>query len=229
MDYSRIRLLSFDCYGTLIDWRKSILDILEPLFNETGVVFSRDELFEVFLQADRGMTGSMYMPYREMLAEILLLMADELRVSISHGSRYILSDRFGDWQPFPDTIESLQALKERYRLAILSNVDDDLFSITSALLGIEFDYILTAEQLGSYKPSEKNFNLAQERFGLGLEEILHVAQSIHHDIIPSNTLGWNNVWVNRYAEPERTDPREFPDLEVPDLASLVRILRMETA
>ncbi len=229
MDFKKIRLLSFDCYGTLVDWKKSVLDILGPLFGESGISFSREELFKAFLKADRSMTGSPYMPYREVLGDTLLRMADELRVSIPPASRYILSERFAEWVPFPDTVTSLKDLKRRYRLGIISNVDDDLFSITNAVLDVEFDFIVTAQQLRSYKPAKENFIRAGERFGLEKEQILHVAQSIHHDILPSNRLGWNNVWVNRYGEPGRTDPLEFPDLEVPDLQSLVRILRMETA
>ncbi len=89
-------------------------------------------------------------------------------------------------------------------------------------------YIKKGYPEAKYKPSPENFRAAGIRFGLEQVEILHVAQSIHHDIIPGNKLGWKNVWVNRYAEPERTDPREFPDLEVPDLASLVRILDIES-
>jgi 2-haloacid dehalogenase len=163
-----------------------------------------------------------------MLAETVLLMADDLLISIDPASRYILSERFDEWQPFPDTVESLKALKRQYKLAIISNVDNDLFEITNGLLEVEFDHIVTSQQLGSYKPDPDNFKSALERFGLGPEEILHVAQSIYHDIIPSNKLGWNNTWVNRYGESERTDPQEYPDLEVPDLASLVRILKLET-
>ena len=103
-------------------------------------------------------------------------------------------------------------------------MDDKLFGITNSLLEVEFDFIITAEQLGSYKPSRKNFIMARERMGLQIPEMMHVAQSIYHDIVPSNKLGWNNAWVNRYGESGRTDPREFPDLEVPDLASLVKLL-----
>ncbi|MCK4748505.1 MAG: HAD hydrolase-like protein [Bacteroidales bacterium] len=228
MDYSAIRLLSFDCYGTLIDWKKSVLDILEPFFNDFQVTFSREELFAAFLEADRKIIAEDYLPYREILAEIVLRMADNLRISIDPASRYILSDQFEKWLPFSDTVESLKTLRKRYRLAIISNVDDELFAITNKILGIKFDFIVTAQQLGSYKPCLDNFRTAATRFGLEQDEILHVAQSIHHDIIPGNILAWKNVWVNRYAEPERTDPREFPDLEVPDMASLVKILDIES-
>ena len=228
MDYTRIRLLSFDCYGTLIDWRKGVMDILEPFFRDLQAGTGRDELFKAFLHADRRMTAGVYKPYRELLSETVEDIAASLNVILPGGSRSVLSDNFSRWLPFPDTVESLRSLKQQYRLAIISNVDDELFSITAGLLGIDFDHIVTAGQLGSYKPAHENFIRAREIFGLETEEILHVAQSIFHDIRPSNVLGWNNVWVNRYREPERTDPAEFPDLEVPDLSSLVRILRLET-
>lgn len=229
MDYSKIKLISFDCYGTLIDWRKGVVEILAPFFGEFFVGFSRKELFEAFLRADRELAGGDYRTYREILAEIVLVIADELRILIDPSTKYVLSEKFGDWRPFEDTAESLRKLKKKYRLAVISNVDDDLFSISNKMLGVDFDHIITAQQLGTYKPSENNFIRALEIFNLKPEEMLHVAQSIHHDIIPANKLGWNTVWVNRYELPERTDQAEFPDLEVPDLASLVRILKMETS
>jgi len=227
VDYSRIKLLSFDCYGTLVDWQKCVTDILTPFFNQFQVEFSRKEIFETFLEADRQLESGDYMPYREILAGIVIYMADKLRISIDPATRYILSEKFVDWLPFPDTVESLKLLKKKFQLAIISNVDDKLFSITNKLLEVEFDYVITAQQLGSYKPNRDNFKAAQDRFGLEPGQMLHVAQSIFHDIVPANKLGWNTVWVNRYAEPERTDPREFPDLEVPDLASLLKIIKLE--
>ena len=228
MDYSKIKLLSFDCYGTLIDWQKSVQDILEPFFNQSGIKFSREEIFEAFLGADRKLEADKYLNYREILAEIVLMIADDFRISIDPSTRYILSERFVEWMPFSDTVENLKILKQNYKLAIISNVDNELFSITNRILDVEFDHIVTAEQLESYKPDRNNFVKAGERFGLEPHERLHVAQSIYHDIVPANKLDWNTAWVNRYSEPERTDSREFPDLEVPDLASLVKILRLES-
>jgi 2-haloacid dehalogenase len=227
MDYKKIRLLSFDCYGTLIDWKESVLSILEAYFKDSPLHFSREDLFGAFLEADRKMISDQYRPYREILAEVFEMMGEELRFSIDPNSRFLLSDRFSEWAPFPDTVQSLKKLKENYRLAILSNVDDELFSVSNQLLEVEFDYIVTAQQLGSYKPDHRNFIKALEIFKVDPTEHLHVAQSIYHDIVPANQLGLNKVWVNRYGEPERTDPAEFPDLEVPDLQSLVKILEIE--
>ncbi len=229
MDYQKIRLLSFDCYGTLIDWKKSVLSILESFFEDTPLSFSREELFMAFLEADKKMISVSFLPYREILSQVIELMAEDLRFSFDPASRYLLSDRFSEWKPFPDTMRSLKQLKEKFQLAIISNVDDELFSVSNKLLEVEFDFIVTAQQIGSYKPDHRNFQRALEIFGVGKQEHLHVAQSIYHDIIPANQLGLNKVWVNRYGEPERTDPLEYPDLEVPDLQSLVRILEIEKA
>lgn len=229
MDFRNIRLLSFDCYGTLIDWKESVLNILASFFRDSPLDFNREELFRAFQEADQEMISESYLPYREVLAEVIELMAENLGFSLDPASRYLLSDRFSDWKPFPDTVRSLKQLKEKYQLAIISNVDDELFSISNHLLEVEFDFIVTAEQIGSYKPDHRNFQRAMEIFGVEKEGYLHVAQSIYHDIMPAKQLGMNTVWVNRYGEPERTDPREFPDLEVPDLKSLVKILELENA
>ncbi|MFC2098757.1 HAD-IA family hydrolase [Bacteroidota bacterium] len=228
MDFAKIELISFDCYGTLIDWQKAVQDILELYFNQFSVEFSREDIFGAFLRADAKLEAGKFLPYREILAEIVLLIADDLRISVDPATRYVLSENFSEWKPFADTVDSLKLLKENYKLAIISNVDDDLFALTNELLEIKFDFVVTAGQLGSYKPDANNFLEAHKRFDLGEEVMLHAAQSIYHDIAPSNKLGWNNAWVNRYGEPERTDPAEFPDFEVPDLASLVKILRLES-
>ena len=227
MEFSKIKLLSFDCYGTLVDWKKGVLDTLESCMTANDVPISREDLFELFLQEDSKMITGEYQSYREILARILDGISGQIGIGPGRIDRYLLSDHFDRWLPFPDTVKSLIKLGEHYKLAIISNVDDDLFSITNRLLEVEFDYIITARQLGSYKPAARNFEAALGHFQLDNSQIVHVAQSIYHDIIPSNKLDWNNVWVNRYGEPERTDPDEFPDLEVPDLASLVRIIDLE--
>ena len=227
MDFSKIQLLSFDCYGTLVDWKKGVLDILVSFLAPHQLTITREQLFALFLQEDQKQITGEYQPYREILARIMDGITRQLEIGPGQADRYLLSGHFDMWLPFPDTVENLKKLRERYKLAIISNVDDDLFSISNRLLEVEFDYIVTAGQLRNYKPSPFNFETALKRFGLDKNQVLHVAQSIHHDIIPSNKLDWNNVWVNRYGEPERTDPAEFPDLEVPDLASLIRIISLE--
>jgi len=136
-----------------------------------------------------------------------------------------LHESVAAWPPFSDTVGALQRLKKkRYKLAIISNIDDDLFAQTRKFLGVEFDAVVTAEQAQSYKPSLRNFELALQRLGVGREELLHVGQSIYHDVIPAQSLGIATVWVNRKsARPGVGAVRAAtgkPDLEVPDLATL---------
>ena len=225
MDFDQFKLISFDCYGTLVDWKRSLTDIMNPFVTRHKLDLSKDQLFDLFLRADQKSISEDYKPYHDVLVSIMDEMGKELNINLMQTERTCLVDRFGDWTAFPDTTDALQELKKRYKLAIISNVDDELFDVTKRCLGVRFDYIITAKQVGSYKPSKNNFIKALEKFGLPSEHVLHVAQSIYHDIVPTNELGWSNVWVNRYNEPERTNPAEFPDLEVPDLASLVRIIR----
>jgi 2-haloacid dehalogenase len=226
MDFKQFEILSFDCYGTLIDWRSSVLEIIMPILNDYNIEMTDEEIFGLFLDADRKTISREYIAYREVLTRIMENIGKILNLNLQQRDKTCLVDRFGDWHPFPDSHNALVKLQEQYKLAIISNVDDEMFNLTMRCIGIRFEYIVTAKQVQSYKPSHNNFNVALEKFGVPKEKVLHVAQSIHHDIRPTNELGWHNVWVNRYNEPERTDPAEFPDLEVPDLASLVRIINL---
>jgi len=227
MDFKQFEILSFDCYGTLIDWRSSVLKIIQPVLLEYSIDLTEKEAFHLFLEADKGIISNDYITYRDVLVRVMENIGKSLSLNLQEGDKSCLVDRFGDWQPFQDSHNALMELQKKYKLAIISNVDDEMFSLTMRCIGIKFDHLITAKQVQSYKPSLNNFNTALDRFGVPKEKVLHVAQSIYHDIIPTNKLGWHNVWVNRYNEPERTDPAEFPDLEVPDLASLVRIINLD--
>jgi 2-haloacid dehalogenase len=134
-----------------------------------------------------------------------------------------------DWPPFPDTVRSLRELQRRYRLIVISNIDDDLFAATRKHLGVEFAGVITAEQARSYKPSLNNFRMALRSFSLSPDHLLHVGQSIYHDVVPAQALGISTVWVNRKsARPGVGAVRASagkPDLEVPDLGSLVTVLK----
>ena len=132
------------------------------------------------------------------------------------------------WPPFPDTVEALRKLHAVFKLAIVSNVDDDLFAGTAKLLQIPFDAVITAQQAGSYKPSHRNFELALQRIAHPKDKVLHVAQSLYHDIEPARALGIRSVWVNRrgnQAGSGATKPSNaIPDLEVPSLAALAALV-----
>ena len=132
-----------------------------------------------------------------------------------------------DWPPFPDSAAALARLHERFRLGVITNCDDDLFAASARRLGVEFDWVITAQQAGSYKPSERNFQLAFERIDMPRERLLHVAQSLFHDHVPAKRLGLSTVWVDRrHGRPGggATLPASAtPDLTVPDMATLAEV------
>jgi 2-haloacid dehalogenase len=143
-----------------------------------------------------------------------------------------LPDSLPNWPPFPDTIAALGKLKTRYQLAVISNVDDDLFAPTARRLEIPFDYVITAQQARAYKPSSQIFNVAQQRTGVAPSQWLHVGQSIYHDVTPAQALGITAVWVNRAsARPGSGAAKAVsgkPDLEVSDLQTLARLAETGT-
>ena len=139
-----------------------------------------------------------------------------------------LSESIKNWQPFPDTVAALAALKQKYKLAVISNIDDDLFADTAKHLKVELDWLITAEQVRSYKPSTRNFEIALATMGIAPEKLLHVPQSVYHDIVPAASMGISTVWVNRRHEKTgfgATLPASGqPDWEVPDLKTLVEAI-----
>ncbi|MGD8413057.1 MAG: HAD-IA family hydrolase, partial [Candidatus Latescibacterota bacterium] len=168
-----------------------------------------------------------YKTYRRVLAEVGGELASFLGVGPEAVEDAFLADSITRWEPFADTVPALAKLEQRYRLAIVSNIDDDLISASLHKLRADFDPVVTAEQVGSYKPSRDNFLAAIERAGVEKDRILHVAQSLYHDIQPANELGLSNVWVNRRkGKPGAgaTFPADAsPTMEVPDLATLASI------
>jgi 2-haloacid dehalogenase len=219
-----IKVISFDCYGTLVDWKRAVVDILGAVTRKYSLVVEPEELFRLFTGADRECIQKGYRTYREILADLTGRIAEKLNINLYGEDRNCLADGFDTWEVFDDTVGSLQELKKHFRLCVISNVDNDLFAITARKLGVELDYLVTAQQARSYKPAHNNFRLALEAFGIPREQVLHAAQSIYHDIVPANQLGILNAWVNRYRDPLPEKEGEQPDLVVPDLAHLVQAL-----
>ncbi len=224
LDLARFSHLSFDCYGTLIDWESGILGALRPILERHGVELGDGELLGLYAELEEAAEAPPYRPYREVLAAVVSGLGDRLGFAPTAAERAALADSAGSWPPFPDTVDALARLQARYKLAILSNVDDDIFRQTVAGLGVELAEVVTAEQVGSYKPALGNFERLIERLAIAPDRLLHVAQSLFHDHVPAKRIGLATVWVNR---PSRrpgigaTPPATAaPDLEVPDLASL---------
>ena len=225
--FDRYTYLTFDCYGTLIDWERGILDALRPLLARHGATLTDDQILELFGEFESAAEAGLYQPYRDVLATVVDGFGARLGFTPTAAERASLGASVGDWPAFPDTGDALQALARRYRLAILSNVDDDLFAGSARRLGADFAAVITAQQVGSYKPDRRNFRAALTRLDVPPDRVLHVAQSLFHDIAPAKELGLTTVWVNRRhdrpgfgATPPATAQ---PDLEVPDLRTLARM------
>jgi 2-haloacid dehalogenase len=168
-----------------------------------------------------------YRPYRDILQSVMTRMAARLGFSASEEESRAIVDSLPAWMPFPDSVSALKQLRERYKLAILSNVDDDLLAASMKRLEVAFDHAITAEQCRSYKPSLNNFRTALERLGVAPDRVLHVAQSLFHDIVPAKELGLATVWVNRRAGKPgagATPPANAePHMQVPDLTALAEM------
>ncbi len=216
--------LTFDCYGTLIDWEKGMLAALKPLLLKYDVNLDDEEILKLFAKFESGLEAGEYMRYREVLRGVVQKLGERLGFTPDSAELDSLPDSIKNWQPFPDTVEALKFLKQKFKLAIISNVDDDLFADSAKHLQVKFDWIITAEQARSYKPSTNNFKFAFDRIGLLREKILHVGASIYHDVIPAHSLGLSTVFVNRRAGKEGSGAAlpgtAQPDLVVPDLKTL---------
>jgi 2-haloacid dehalogenase len=224
VDLGKFTHLTFDCYGTLIDWETGILTAVGPTLNHHGIAAKEDELLRLYAKYEAEHEAAPYVPYRDVLRSVMTDLAAELGFTPTDSDLSALADSVGQWPPFSDTVEALERLKRRFKLVILSNIDDAMFAETSKRLGIEFDDVITAQQVRSYKPAPAHFHCALERLGVQQEQILHVAQSLFHDHVPAKALGLTTVWVNRGSRRPGTGvalPAEAsPDLELPDLRSL---------
>lgn len=228
IQFDQFEALSFDCYGTLIDWESGIIPVLRQLVNAHQINMSDQQLLELFAELEPEAQSGDYKPYRQILREVVENMGKRLEFTPTETELNSLAESIQNWQPFPDTVAALNALKQKYKLVIISNIDDDLFAQTNPHLQIEFDHIITAQQAKSYKPSPHNFEFALEKTGIPSDKLLHVAQSIFHDIVTAKNLGLTTVWVNRRQGQEgsgATKPANAePDLEVPDLKTLVSLI-----
>jgi len=232
IDFDSYEILSFDCYGTLIDWETGILAALAPVLARHGRSVLDEALLEAFGELEAGAERPPYRPYAVVLEEVVEGLGRRFGFTPDAAERGVLAASLAGWPPFPDTRDALRALGTKYRLGVISNIDDDLFAGTARSLGVDFDWVVTARQVGSYKPSLENFRQALARFGAPGDKVLHVAQSLFHDIAPARSLGLSTVWVNRrHAKPGSgaTPPASArPDVEVPDLRALAVLAGVES-
>lgn len=228
LNFAQFTHLTFDCYGTLIDWETGILHALSRILRYHDTTADATTLLQLYTKHEAAQEAGPYKSYREVLRGVLAAIGQELDVEFTDDELDALPDSVGEWPPFDDSIEALTKLKRRYKLVILSNIDDDLFAQSNELLEVSFDEIITAQQVRSYKPGHAHFHTALERLAVPQSQILHVAQSLYHDQKPAKSLGFSTVWVNRPSILPGTglslpvDVR--PDVEVPDMASLVKLM-----
>lgn len=224
MDLSRFDVMSFDCYGTLVDWESGILTAFAPVLAARGVGWDEARILNEFARAEGAVEAGPFQPYRQVLDEVAARMAAEAGFTATAAEREALSESVPHWEPFPGTVEALRQLARKLELVIISNIEDALFRETARKLTVQFRAVITAEQARAYKPSLAPFELAFRKVGVAKERWVHAGASLFHDVGPANRLGVASVYVNRrFAEADggaspRTDAK--PDLEVHDLAGL---------
>jgi 2-haloalkanoic acid dehalogenase type II len=210
-------VITFDCYGTLIDWEDGIVSAFAREAEVDGVALARSRIIAAYHEVEPQIEAERYETYREVLARTARRVAERLGWPLSKERSRFLPASLADWRPFPDTNPALVDLVGAgYRLGILSNVDDDLLENTRSHFPVEFEVIVTASQVRSYKPAHGHFLEAGRRIGPG--RWLHAAQSWFHDVVPAHELGIPVAWVNR--KNELRSPDAEPDAEVSNLTGL---------
>jgi len=213
MRLSDFQALSFDCYGTLIDWERGILTALQPLRERIRV--SDEDLLEAYGAAELEIEQEHpSLVYSQLLEKVHAALCDRYGVDESELEAAKFGASVGEWPAFPDSVEALRYLKEHFKLVILSNVDRLSFAGSNRRLGIDFDYIFTAQDIGSYKPDLRNFEYLLAKLGengVGKGQLLHVAQSLFHDHVPANRIGIASAWIDRRHDREGGGATVLPD------------------
>jgi len=231
--------LTFDCYGTLIDWETGIFDALRPWLERAGVPAGRAEITAAFGAEEAAQqVATPGMLYPELLATVMLRLGRRWKLPVGDAEAAAFGASIGDWPAFPDSAAALAYLKGHCRLVILSNVDRESFARSNATLGVGFDAVFTAQDIGSYKPDARNFDYLIDRLaarGIDKGRILHTAQSIHHDHVPATRAGLATNWIDRRGAaigvgelaPAAAEARI--DFHFPDMTSFAAAHRAETA
>lgn len=229
------KVLSFDCYGTLIDWESGIYAALQPLLGRLGQTLPREAVLEVFARHESAQEAATpTMRYSNLLAVVHADLARHWGVAPDPAADRRFGASVADWPAFPDSAEALRYLQRHYRLVILSNVDRASFTGSAARLGVTFDHVFTAEDIGSYKPDPRNFAYLLEHLGaagIAREQILHTAQSLFHDHGPANAAGLASAWIDRRQDAAGWGATMPPpgavrfDFRFPSLAAMVEAHR----
>jgi len=237
MRLTDFRVLTFDCYGTLIDWESGLYAALQPLLTKGGIALPRDEVLQRFAERESAQEAATPgMIYSDLLAEVHRQLAADWGVAMTEAAHRRFGESVPDWPEFPDSAPSLQYLKQHYKLVILSNVDRKSFAASNRRLAVDFYAIYTAQDVGSYKPDPANFRYMLDHLaalGFGKETILHTAQSLFHDHSPAKRMGLASAWIDRRHEQAGWGATKQPadgaayDFRFTSLADLVRAHQAE--
>jgi len=203
------KAITFDCYGTLIDWESAIQQFFAQSlaskgFRDVDPLTLRAEWEEIqfnYIQEQ-------YRPYRQVLRDTLRMAFESYQIPTDNEECDKFANSMGYWKPFPDTRDAILELQKLVKVVLITNTDDSIIAQTEQTIGVKFDQIITAEQAGAYKPSHKGFLLARERLGLDVSEIWHAGFGFKYDIVPASELGYTTVWVNRQGEVRPVDVKE---------------------
>lgn len=215
----RTQTITFDCYGTLIDWRAGLSRSCAELFGPS-VADRTDELFNAYVQIEAEVEAQPYQSYRQVLSTVARRLALRFGFELPLERTDLFAEMLPEWLPFKDTNQALLRLKKQYRLGVLSNIDRDLFDGTARHFDAAFDFVITAEDVRAYKPAHPHFERLLTAHSKS-DEVLHVAQSLFHDGLPAGRLGIAYVWINRYNDANETTVR--PLATYPDLARFAQI------
>ncbi len=201
MKLGDFKVLTFDCYGTLIDWESGMIEALQPLTSRVKRPISRDDILEAHARHESSQQAATpAMTYSTLLAVVYKRMAEDWGVPAAWDECQAYGSSIRDWPAFPDSADALGYLKKHYKLVILSNVDNGSFAHSNRRLGVEFDAVYTAQEIGSYKPSSRNFDYMLTKLqgrGFAKRDILHTAESLFHDHAPANKHGLASCWIHR--------------------------------
>ena len=222
MNFKAITLFTFDCYGTIIDWESGILSTIQPLLKASGIKAQDSELLSLYAQFEADEERE-YKPYRDVLARVMQRFGDHFGLAFDEREQTALVRSLPYWPAFDDSRDALLKLKEKYEIAILSNIDDDLFAATRRRLGVDFDWIITAQQVGSYKPGLAHFERILQLSDRPASSIVHCGQSPYHDVRPARALGFRTVWVRRRGYGATLPADAEPELEIESLEELAMI------
>ncbi len=217
------KAITFDCYGTLIDWEQEIQRFFTRLLASKGIQGVDTRALQRHWENVQFDFIQQYHPYRQVLRETMIRAFRDFALPYSEEDIEAFADSMGQWQPFPDTQASLSELQKYVKVALITNTDDAIIAQTQQHLGIVPDAIITAEQAGAYKPHHQGFHLARERLGLNVQDIWHAGFGFKYDVIPATELGYTTVWINRQGEARPSHIKET--FLVGNLSTLVYLIK----